>query len=306
MLHPGDLRFDCNEPTHELFAPNAWYGGARIMKQYACWPLPLPLVVPHGVCFSSKFVWEAELNAPVNGIYVFPRYRKAAYQAAYPGTALDGCSPWLYIRKDSNLRKAKKRGTVVFPGHSTHHLNATANDSEYASFLSSLPANEGPVVVCAYWRDIELNRHRPYLRQGLEVVSAGHMYDEEFLPRLANLLHGAEYVRTNAIGSHALYAAAAGCKVVIDQEFLSIDCSEEDRKRWGLEKNDCDLEQKLFNTFTRGVSQNEQAAMSLDLLGHRHKKSRVQLFALLARVSLARGWLIRCGLYHTLRCKISA
>ena len=70
-------------------------------------------------------------------------------------------------------------------------------------------------MVCLYWRDVQLGRAADYERRGFEVVTAGHLYDAAFLPRLRDLLAGAVAMVTNEIGTHVVYAALLDCAVWI-------------------------------------------------------------------------------------------
>ncbi len=290
--------FSNAEPRHEVFAPNAWYGGARILKQYSGWKFPLPFVVPHGINFSKSFVWDAEVSSSLNGVYVFPYYRSSAYAATKRLILIDGCSPWLYLNRASMPIRATRVGTIAFPVHSSHHITAATDDGQYASFLSALPEDRRPVSVCMYWRDIQLNRHEPYIRKGLEVITAGHMFDECFFPRLHKLLSQCQYVHTTSLGSHVFYAAAVGAKVEIDEGFPHVWLGDHTAQKRDIAANEADIEKKLLHVFSRGSSQLKQRTVSLRILGQQNMRRPGSLFLLLSRLSLYKGWLWRTALPH--------
>jgi hypothetical protein len=298
--------FSNAEPRHEVFAPNAWYGGARILKQYSGWKLPLPFVVPHGINFSESFVWDAEVSSSLNSVYIFPYYRRSAYAAAKRLTLVDGCSPWLYLNRASMPIGATRMGTIAFPVHSSHNITAATDDGQYASFLSALPEGRRPVSVCMYWRDIELKRHEPYIRKGLEVITAGHMFDESFFPRLHKLLSRCQYVHTTSLGSHVFYAAAVGAKVEIDESFPHVWLGDYHAQKRDIAANETHIEKELLDVFSRGSSQSQQKKVSLQILGQQNMQRPAALFLMLGRLSLYKGWLWRTALPHHRANKVYA
>ena len=152
---------EIREPGHEIFGPNSWYGGAAVLKKYSGWKLPLPMVIPHGVVFSTNFLWEAENESGLPAVHCFPEFRRNAYLASKKLRFILGASPWLYLLKMSSHASCKRRGTVAFPSHSTHHVSVKTDDKAYANYLKGLPKKFKPVRVCMYWRDLELGRHVP-------------------------------------------------------------------------------------------------------------------------------------------------
>ena len=200
--------------TVEIFSPNGFYGYDQLLKRYAGLPstYPLKAVVPHGTIIDPGFVWKAERDASLPGVLCWERHRQPLYEAAGGKLVLPGASPYLYLTQMlAQAAPAERAGTLFFPSHSTHHVDDEADYDLLAVKLASLPPELAPVVVCMYWRDLHLGREAPFRHLGLQVVSAGHMYDPDFPARLHHLLTRFRYAAGNEFGTHMFQAVASGC-----------------------------------------------------------------------------------------------
>jgi hypothetical protein len=279
------------ESQNELFAPNSWYGSARIIKNYTHWKLPLPLIVPHGVCLSSSFVWQAEVNCGLKRVYSFPRHRRKAYENGSSLEPIEGASPWLYLLRGKNGNKTKVIETLAFPAHSTHHVEAKTDDEAYASFLSKLQDKSGPVAVCMYWRDIQLGRYAAFLRKGLRVLSAGHIFDEMFFERLLHILQHTKRIHSPSVGSHLFYAASIGCHVTYEMQSEIEHSAPESVKARDNANTDKNLLDQITRMFSEEVAVKEQQGFAEQFLGKNNLKSPAGLFGTLARSALSsRAW----------------
>jgi len=218
LAEAGELAFVCRRRelrTVEVFEPNAFYGNDRVLKLYAGLPLerPLKVVVPHGVVFNDRFVWEAERRALLPAVLAYSEERAQAYARATGKYPIRSAVPFAYLaRLLPEVAPAGRRGTLFFPSHSTHRVTAAADFSGMADAVAALEERYRPVTVCIYWRDYELGHHRPFLQRGLRVVCAGHIFDPDFLFRLFHLLARHRYAASNVPGSSLVYAVIAGCR----------------------------------------------------------------------------------------------
>lgn len=201
-------------PGIEYFPPNEFYGSARVLKLHAGLPLdrPLKVIVPHGIVLSDSFVWHAEARALLPAVMAYGEHRVRAYRRRTRKVLFRSAVPFAYAARLIGAPQAERRGTVVFPSHSTHRITARADFDRMAELVVRLEARFQPATICIYWRDYELGRHRPFLERGLPVVSAGHICDEEFLFRLAHLLSAHRYSASNEAGSSLFYSVIAGCQ----------------------------------------------------------------------------------------------
>lgn len=212
--HLDQLCADRLLKTSEVFAPNAFYGIDSILKAYAGLPAwyRLKAVVPHGVTLHPDALWQQEIDALLPAVLCYPPYREGAYTSRTDKNVVLSASPFLYLLA---LMEEQPRpvpsGTIFFPSHSTHHVTVQMEFERLADVLAALAAQYQPVTVCLYWRDYNLGYHLPFQRRGLRVVSAGHMFDRNFLSRFYHLCSLHRYAASNAFGSHLFYAVKTGC-----------------------------------------------------------------------------------------------
>lgn len=200
--------------TTEIFPPNAFYGNDLVLKRYAglADDAPLYCVVPHGPFLDPAFVWGAEARSNLPVVLCYPEYRASAYRAAMPGIVVPAAAPYVYCRRIlDDFEVPSRRGTIFFAPHSTHHVVVNEKNHDLARSLAEVDERFRPVRVCVYWRDVLLGRHLPFIKAGLSVVSAGHMYDPYFLFRLHHLCSLHQYSASSTIGSHVFYSVHSGC-----------------------------------------------------------------------------------------------
>jgi hypothetical protein len=199
--------------TREVFVPNAFYGNDLVLKLYCGWPLDrtLKVIIPHGVVFNREYLWEAERRARLPVVLAYPDYRLATYRAHTRKIVLPGTAPFVFVCRMMRQPATQRSGTLFFPAHSTHGVNARTDHAAIAQRLTRLGSRCQPVRVCVYWRDYLAGRHVPYAAQGFEIVSAGHMYDPQFLFRLYHLLSMHRFAASHTTGSYIFQAVHAGC-----------------------------------------------------------------------------------------------
>jgi hypothetical protein len=200
--------------TSEVFAPNAFYGIDRVLKHYARLPLwySLKAVVPHGLVLKSGYIWEAERQVALPAVMYYPPYREASYIESTDKQVIPSAAPFVYVAKMLEAADRQQRtGTIFFPTHSTHHLTVQADFERCAERLMQLGPEHHPVRVCIYWRDFHLGHHLPFQKRGMQIISAGHMFDPAFLFRFYHLCSIHKYSTSNGLGSHLFYSVKAGC-----------------------------------------------------------------------------------------------
>ncbi|MCI5223705.1 MAG: hypothetical protein D3924_13810 [Candidatus Electrothrix sp. AR4] len=201
--------------TKEIFRANAFYGNNFILKTYAGIPknYPLKFIIPHGIS-SETYVWSAEVNNSLPAVICFQKNRQTVYKSQFNNKRIIRCAaPYIYI--PSMLGKsqlAERKGTIFFPSHSTHHMISDTDYQQLADTLVALDSSYHPVTVCIYWKDFNLGHHSFFEKRGLQIVSAGHIFDPMFLFRLYHLCSQYEFSACNRVGTHIFYAMYAGCK----------------------------------------------------------------------------------------------
>jgi hypothetical protein len=238
--------------------------------------------VPHGVSLSSSFVWEAEAKCKLKQVHVFPRHRRKAYQANSRLKTIDGASPWLYLLRTKPAPRQPVIHTLAFPPHSTHHVQVATDDDAYARFLAALNRTASPVAVCMYWRDIQLGRHNTFLRLGLRVLSAGHIFDELFFERLLHILQHSTTVHSPSLGSHLFYAASAGCRVTYEKRWNATHLAPGKIKKRDTSMADPEVVHSVVRAFSGEMGPKEQKQFADEFLGRNNLKTPGGLFCVLA------------------------
>lgn len=216
----GDLDDLCRDRplvTNEIFQPNAYYGNDFAIKKYAGLRADAPLygVLPHGIYFDPTFVWRHELDSPLPAILSYPRFRDESYRSVTRRLIVSSASPYVYAsRLLQSSPPPRRRGTLYFLAHSTHHVRRERDAGTIATQLSEIGGDFAPITVNIYWKDVLLGSHIPFLERGLRVVSAGHIFDRFFLFRLHHLCSMHEFASGDAFGSHTFFSAHSGCKYV--------------------------------------------------------------------------------------------
>ena len=204
-------------PTHEIAAVNTFYGHDQVLKHYAGLPAdqPLPAVIPHSPVPHPYYVWHGESRPPVPAVLAYPAFRQRAFEWATNKLVVPAASPYAHVLRLSGPRGEyagpDRVGTIFFPQHSTHHITVEEAWEQLADVLASVGEPYAPVTVCMYWRDVQLSRDAAFWQRGLQVVSAGHIFDPDFLFRFRTLCATHRYAAGSQFGTHVPLSAASGC-----------------------------------------------------------------------------------------------
>lgn len=217
--------------TAELHPTNDFYGHAGLLKRYAGLrpSVALKVSIEHGINFVDH-LWDVDTLAGMPMFLCAGPERARLVQTSLPDwSRAVSIGPLVrYAPSADGGRGPGSRTLVAFPAHSTHHLET---DYDAAAFADRLVAERGAydrIAVCLYWRDIQRGVHGAYLDRGLECVTAGHMYDPQFLIRLRGILEEASEVVTNEVGTHIVHAVALDRPVWMFEQEISVSADSED------------------------------------------------------------------------------
>lgn len=204
------------------FWANTFYGHAAVLKRYAGLPpaLALKAAVEHGPYILGDH-WDQDINAPFPALLVFSpdRYRTLAGLTRKLvfglGPLIHYAAPLLGPEALDLEKRRLGRTLLVFPPKSTHHITAEYALSVFFREIEARSAGFDTVLACLYWRDIQLGREQPFRERGWPCVSAGHIYDPEFLPRLRAIIELSDAALTMDYGTHIGYCLHLGRPVHI-------------------------------------------------------------------------------------------
>jgi hypothetical protein len=116
---------------------------------------------------------------------------------------------------------------LAMPMHSAEQTNKTTTNklakslTDYLDFLESLKSQFSSVWLSIYYLDFSTPLLDEISRRGLFAIEGARPNDANSLKRVRTIMDTFEFVTTNSIGSHVIYAMFSGCKVSVSgPEFL--------------------------------------------------------------------------------------
>jgi glycosyltransferase involved in cell wall biosynthesis/predicted SAM-dependent methyltransferase len=181
--------------TPELHQSNDFYGFASLLKSYAgiSHDYQIKAVIEHAP-IMGMFIWDVDVQSKLPAILPMSHYRvqflkKKVNKAIIPiGPMITYAQHYL---SEENLKKEKQRigkNLLVFPPHSTHHVDTEYDIHNYCKFLEKIGKDFNTITICLYWKDILLKKAKYYQEHGFECVTAGHMFDPLFMSRLKSII----------------------------------------------------------------------------------------------------------------------
>lgn len=207
---------DKPQNTPEWYSPNDFYGIATALKSYAgVHPgYAIKATIQHGGALSG--VWDLDMDYPLPAHICFSHYR-CQYNKPHTSKVCKAIGPYIqYVRPhldEERLEAERKRlgrNLLVFPLHSTHRVVNSFDPDEHFAHVREVARHFDSVRVCLFWKDILTGLAEHYLAAGFEVVSAGHMFNPLFLPRLKSLLSTASVTMSSLYGTYIPYSVAMG------------------------------------------------------------------------------------------------
>lgn len=198
----------------EFYGSVTYYGIGEIIKRYANFPLtlPCPVAIQHGwSIITTKH--DARYDASEN--WYWSQWLEANYKQEFNGlnTRAVG-APFLYLLKIINYSEptnSQRKGSIIFPSHSSKLIDMECDFQEYANILENLPDEYKPITVCMYHLDQEKGLHKPFLAKGFKIVNNGtSIYESNFLINFINNTRDKKYAFSNQMTSALLFASSMG------------------------------------------------------------------------------------------------
>jgi hypothetical protein len=199
----------------EIFGSASYYGIGKILKEYSRFPvfLPLPVNIQHGFVGERVSSHDARRDAPENWFWDEKTFR--LHIDSFPeikGRTVG--APFLYLLRlveYSELPANEKKGSIVFPSHSSAFVKVSADFNSFADQLGRLTEEFHPITICAYHIDLERGDYQPFIDRGYQVVTNGRsLYDESFLRNFLVNVKDKKYAISNIISSSLFFSNALG------------------------------------------------------------------------------------------------
>lgn len=198
--------------TYELYHLNDYYGEATTLKKYAGVKntYQLKLAVDHGVVFS-KNTNQVGTDPGIPSAVTFSKPQKIIDEQFKKHVFAIG--PYIHYAKNllpknkiAKMKKKNGRTLLVFPTHSTPSGTVEYDYNSLIKKIKELGQDFETILVCVYWKDILRGVDDIYRKAGLTCVTAGHVYDPNFLPRLRSIIELSDTCMGNSAGSNVGYA----------------------------------------------------------------------------------------------------
>lgn len=216
--------------TDETLDVNDFYGQAKIIREYAKYSRPIKVVYEHSLPIHD-LIWDVDKNCSLDIAFVSSSHRLNVYKKQKAkklvfniGSVLNYaiCISDPIFAKNNFKSVNERQGSIYFPNHSTHHIKSSVDSTKIIDSLLKLPKIYHPVYVCMYWKDILNGEHKNYINRGINVVCAGHIYDNMFYFRLYDILKNFKYTLGSSFGSFVFHAARSGCLVIFPKELKNL------------------------------------------------------------------------------------
>lgn len=210
---------------------NNFYGHQIILEKY--FNKRLRGVIEHGIYFGETILEEAYTKSKI--IYTYSAYRKNVLEKKIDkkieilGPYIKYADQYYCVEKLNQIKANLGKVLLIFPSHSVDKVNSQFNIKDFIQKVLNYSQNYDTVLICMYWKDINLKRDHIYIKHGFKIVTAGHRSDPKFLNRLKSIIYLADMVITNDIGTHVGY-------IISEKKPLYIALQKIKREGEGLEK----------------------------------------------------------------------
>ena len=212
--------------AEQLPSTVSFYGAERVLNRYC---RRTSEVVPgnfswqHGWCCQQRQEIDPVLlvKEPViepSKTYLVARQDEADYLAANGLRSQAIGLPFVYAEP---LRaKRIPNSLLIMPAHSLQYTEHQWKFEAYANQIAKIAGDFDRVVACVHPACTSKGYWRPQFEAvGIECVEGADAFDLNGLVRIKTLLSQFEFVTTNMLGSHVVYAAATGARVSIFGEY---------------------------------------------------------------------------------------
>ncbi len=197
----------------EYIDNNGFYGIDVALKQYVGLPQTYHLKVHYSHCsiLSKETSWIQDYNT-LPMLLTWSPFHESIYKQLCK-KPMHSIGPIIHYAKNAYTkekieaeRKRLGKNALFFPTHSTHHASSSFSVEKSLQAIGQFKEKFDSIRICLYWKDVLDGRAKLFLDSGYECVTAGHMFDPYFLPRIKGLLSVADHTFGNAFGTNIAYA----------------------------------------------------------------------------------------------------
>lgn len=226
--------------TSETHCPNDWYGHASNLKIFLGLPknYRFKFIMEHGLYLNEQ-VDNIDIETNLPSIITYSDYRKEILRKYRKHTFSIG--PFIHYTKsfltDKQIFEEKKRlgkSILLFPAHSSSMIGIEYGIINLCKKIKNIGKDFDSIRVCLYWKDVLLGKNKIYQDFGFECVTAGHMLDPLFLPRLKSLINISDLTISNIASSQVGFCIYFNKPHIILADKLKLTAS----KKWKNRTNE--------------------------------------------------------------------
>ena len=196
--------------TLEVNNLNGFYGNSEALKRYVGLPsyYAIKADISHGYTHAPYEIWDMEISNITPVTLVWGEHTKKSYQRYTDKNIIVIGAPFFYstgILSSNEVKSEKKRlgrNLLIFPPHATHYVTNSYDCVRWINSLKSTFKEFDSVRICMYWKNYINGEHKYYKDMGYECVTAGHMFDINFLRRLHSLFDICDATIAGNLGSN--------------------------------------------------------------------------------------------------------
>ena len=188
-----------------------FYGHLHSLKKYAGVD-KITHSIEHGL-YLGNYVPYATFLKTTKSIITFSENRKKHLRNANIKKPIITIGPYIHYAepllsdKDFNeIKKSIGRTFLLFPTHSIKNIDVEIEIEDLISKVKKTAKDFDTIMVCFYYKDI-LNDIFPeyFMKAGFKIVTAGNIYDINFLSRLKSIIQLSDFTASNNVGTHTGY-----------------------------------------------------------------------------------------------------
>lgn len=285
---------------NSYYLNNDFYGHNHILKKYMSINNDLFWIIEHGIGFGENPDPFAEDFNDFLLVVTYGDFREivnlkfTTKKILKIGPYIHYTNPLLNKIETDLLKNKLGRVLLVFPMHATNQVHYLYDDSFFIQEIKKRQTNYDNVIICMYWKDIQLGLHLKFKASNFLITCAGHIMDQNFLPRLKTIITISDEIFTNTIGTHIGYAVFMNKKIeYIEQEITQIVGSSENIKTNHPKDVESFLkkEAEVKNAFVKDSEYSEDQRYNLvnDLWGFNHIKNPKELKDELKKINVGKN-----------------
>lgn len=197
--------------TNEINTPNDWYGHAKIFKKFLGLPdnYQFKFIIEHGLHLTEG-IFNIEFESGLSSCITHSKFRanivkNHCKRVFYIGPFIHYAQSFYSKEKIASEKKRLGKNIILFPGHSVNYLIIKHDNNWFLKKVKEISKDYNNIRICLYWADIQQGFHKYYQDLGFECVTAGHILDPLFLPRLKSIIEISDLTISNDAATHVSY-----------------------------------------------------------------------------------------------------